>query len=214
MNVSVVVATYGGREWAARAIEHAVPSVETEQPFELVVRHYDDLTLAGARNMAAEQATGDWLCFVDADDQLEPGYLDAMRMAYQVLYADVVAGLWRPPLLVPSLRLGDAVAGIPAWDASLIDLNCAVIGTLIHRDVFWLAGGFREWPIYEDWALWLACVLVGAKMLPVRAAVYAATVRGGSRNTPTVDARRVYDEIRASHANVDPQVWADAKLRA
>jgi GT2 family glycosyltransferase len=48
-----------------------------------------------------------------------------------------------------------------------------VIGTLVHRDLFWEVGGFPEYPHgFEDFALWSKCVRAGAEIVRVPDAVY------------------------------------------
>ena len=36
------------------------------------MEHYPDGNVSTFRNEVAKQATGDWLCFLDADDELAP----------------------------------------------------------------------------------------------------------------------------------------------
>jgi hypothetical protein len=51
--------------------------------------------------------------------------------------------------------------------------NWLVIGTLVHRDLFWEVGGFPEAEHgLEDWALWSKCVRAGAEIVKVPDAVY------------------------------------------
>jgi glycosyltransferase involved in cell wall biosynthesis len=224
VNVSVIVATYSDRAWADRAAE-AARSAEAQHPAprETILLHLDGGTLAEARNAAAAAATSDWLCFLDADDELAPGYLAAMQAAYE---RD-----WPPPeeeqdtepldpdataswLFVPALQRGGGPAAIPDWDRLLVDLNCAVIGTLVRRDLFLAVGGFREWPVYEDWDLWLRCVRAGAYLLPVPEAVYRASVNPAGRNLQDRGVRaRTYAAIRAEHADIDPGWWRTAKVQ-
>lgn len=216
MKVSVLVCTYGDENWQRagdEALEHEIHRTDHRPAFELVRVHEQQATLAAVRNEAAQKARGDWLCFVDADDRLGVGYLEAMSLAFM---QGAITADWAP-LLVPSVQYvnedgscrGEPV--IPDWGRSLFDLNCAVVGTLVKRDTFLRVGGFREWTIYEDWDLWLRIVRDGAQMVAVPDAVYCAGVRSRSRNTPDANAARVYAEIRAEHADVDPDVWARAK---
>ena len=50
---------------------------------ELCVLHQPDGTRASSLNQGARQAHGDWLIFLDADDELAPGYVGAMRRALE-----------------------------------------------------------------------------------------------------------------------------------
>ena len=74
MDVTTIVATFGNqRVWVPLA-EKAAASVDHGE----VIR-YHGKTLADARNTAARRATTEWLCFLDADDSLAPGYMEAME---------------------------------------------------------------------------------------------------------------------------------------
>ncbi len=66
-------------------------------------------------------------------------------------------------------------AGAPHFfrEMPLRQANWLVVGTLIHRDLFWEVGGFPEYPHgLEDWALWSKCIRVGASIVKVPDAVY------------------------------------------
>ncbi len=60
----------------------------------LLVLHQENAGPSAARNAALEQATGRYITFVDADDTLEPDYLQAMLEAAETLKADVVVSGW------------------------------------------------------------------------------------------------------------------------
>lgn len=191
MNVSILIATYGDPAWGELAWSRAYPSAMTEGAFEVITNHCDseDCTLAESRNHAAGQAAGDWLCHLDADDELCPGYLDAMASAASGR-GDV--------LLAPAVSYGGP-AGIPnrgGWPS----VNECVIGTLVPRALFLEVGGFRELPSLEDYDLWLRCVKAGARIVHVPDAVYCAHVTPGSRNSD----QSVYARLREEHA----EVWA------
>ena len=224
MNVAIMIATCGDPKWSKLAEERAFPSAHVEwerweqqrQPGAVAGVghiHSPDLTLAQARNFMAETClTGsDWLCFLDADDELEPGYLDAMEAALQRPVPQRLS-LPRPlpPLLVPAVRrvTGDVVTGRPAtipnrgrWP----QVNECVIGTLVHRGLFERVGGFRDHTddgtviaMYEDWDLWLRCWDAGAKLVYVPGAVYREHVSRG-RNTNAHLSQSVYEAIWADH---------------
>lgn len=198
MNVSVLVCTYGDDWWKERA-KRALDSAEGQDADWIVGYHHPDKTLAQVRNAAAQDAPTEWLCFLDGDDELAPGYIAAMAAG---LYLH--GALIEKPLLVPAVQYVNesgvpvSHAEIPAWGRPIEDVNCACIGTLIRRDLFLDVGGFRELPIYEDWDLWLRCLRAGAELAPVPNAIYRAHVRTASRNVPT-DAGATYHSIREEH---------------
>jgi glycosyltransferase involved in cell wall biosynthesis len=170
MSVSILVATYGSTEWRDLALSRAVPSAE-QQGVDVVVVHEKKGTVASSRNAAAAQAKGDWLCFLDGDDQLAPGYVQAVNRIHirnpdpLHLYTPAVSyvydGRRKPPRFWPECNLDTA--------------NWMVIGTLIHKDVFEAIGGFHELPHgLEDWSVWGRAARYGCVPVKVPRAVYVA----------------------------------------
>jgi len=189
VDAQIVVGTFGSQEWADLARERAIPSAPG-------AIHVHGNTLAEARNEGLAQVTAPWVIFLDADDELEPGYQQAMATGNCDLRAPAVRyvkdGRTQDPY-VPQ------VAG-HSHDCSATCLeegNWLVIGTAARTDLVREAGGFREWDCYEDWDLWLRCYLLGATVEAIPAAVYTAHVRLDSRNrAPSMEVKnRVHHEI-------------------
>lgn len=210
--VSVLVCTYGSREWKLRGAATAA-RVDSH---EVIALHEPDATLAEVRNLAAAAATSDWLCFLDADDRLDLGYVGAMQAAIRTARQWRFDGHSDPEnLYVPSVSFvsGDDCSEptIPAWDRIIYDVNCAVIGTLVPRALFARVGGFHEWEAYEDWELWLRCIAAGAKLVPVPDAVYCARAEDGTGRNTLTNYSSEYARIRARHMAVPVNVWVAAK---
>jgi glycosyltransferase involved in cell wall biosynthesis len=215
MNVSVIVATCGDDKWRRLAVERALPSAMAEVrdrvASHVLARHYDPhVTVAEARNWTARASDADWLCFLDADDELEPGYLDAMEAANEGWVYPKLENGWEtgvPPLLVPKVRrVKPFVAESPhipnkgGWP----EVNECVIGTLVHRSLFEQVGGFRNRTddgtaigLYEDWDLWLRCHAAGAE-LRYTDAVYREHVNPTGRNY-SASPFQAYDAIWRDH---------------
>lgn len=178
MNVTVVVATFGGSEWEQLANDLAIPSAE-----DLGVRviHAHAGALHDARNLGLEDVQTEWVCFLDADDELEAGYFDAMSKGTADVRAPSVAyvrNTRRQAPYVPKVagHHHDCAAGC------LMDGNWLVVGSVARTDLVREVGGWRDWPMYEDWDLWARCWLAGATIEAIPAAVYRAHVRADSRN--------------------------------
>lgn len=175
---TVVVATFGGADWRHLAHTRAIPSA---QALGVTVVHAHAGTLAQARNAGLAKVETPWVVALDADDELEPGYLDAMATGT----ADVRA---------PSVRY--VRGGVAQWPAMprvpghvhecgaecLPHGNWLVVGACVRTQLLRDAGGWEEFACYEDWALWLRCLKAGASFEQVPAAVYRAHVRPNSRN--------------------------------
>jgi glycosyltransferase involved in cell wall biosynthesis len=199
MRTSVLVCTYGAERWQ-RVAERAAASARAEQPFEVITLHEPDLPLEDVRNRAAHAARGDWLCFLDGDDELEPGYLEAMAVASMTVW---------PALLIPAARYVDArrrrqsPPRIPNRESGpFTHINHAVIGSLVPRALFLEVGGFRHgYGPYEDWELWLRCLRAGAELVYVPNAVYRVHVTRGSRLTapPRAELVALHTRIMREH---------------
>lgn len=228
MDVSVVVATYGDDLWRRWAASVAVPSAEaqTVKPREIIQTH--GATLHEARNVGAVEADGEWLCFLDADDELDPGYIEAMERATIVNVVDhgavpdgrdcsasvqaAIAASETDVLLAPAvLWLRDGCPSRPQVlsDRNIAVLNPCVIGTLVRRETFLAVGGFWDWPAWEDWCLFRRCHLAGAAIVHVAGAVYRAHVREEGRNSAHAGDRELARRITASHKR-----WQRERLAA
>lgn len=183
MELTVIVPAFGA-EHRELARTRAVPSAELEG--DVIIA--DGPTVAASRNAGAAAADTEWIVFLDADDELEPGFAASMAAAT----ADV---------RVPWFRHCRGLRERPAVDVEpgpLRDGNMLPIGCVLRRDLFHRAGGFREWTILEDWDLWQRVELAGATFESVPGAVYRAYIRSGSRNRsgPRAERIRVHHAIR------------------
>lgn len=195
LDVTVLVGTYGLTRWVHTA-QRAIRSAQDQAP----VIHRHATSLAEARNEALAEAKTEWVIHLDADDELTPGYIEAMAEGSADLRAPAVSYVRqgnraRPPY-VPRVAGHDHVCEAEC----LRDGNFIVIGALARREMLLEAGGWQEWPVYEDWALWLACWNRGASVEVIPDAVYRAHVRPDSRNrAPAMEVKnRVHREIVAA----------------
>lgn len=187
--VAVVVATFGDEAFAQLARRVAIPSALAQEPDELYVQHGP--TLHQARNAGAAAARAEWLCFLDADDELEPGYLVELLGAAGELRAPsaryVIAGAPIPPPVSFASR-------------NIAHVNPCVIGTLIRRELFEAAGGFWPERAWEDWSLFRRAWLLGASIEHVPSAIYRVNVNPAGRNSTVDRPHTLHREILRSHA--------------
>lgn len=196
LEVTVCVGTYGDMTWWDLARRRALPS-SVPQATHTVHIHADDL--ATARNVAADRAQTEWLCFLDGDDELEPGYMDAMAQGTADLRGPAVRYVGGGGLEHPRV-----------WpEQDLREGNHLVIGTLIRKVMFQAVGGFREFPLYEDWDLWQRCWKAGASIETIPSAIYQAHVRDDSRNRAPDRHEREHWHHEIRRANF-PELYAEA----
>lgn len=118
---------------------------------------------------------------LDADDELEPGYLDHLAEGTADLRAPAVRYV-RPFHATPA-RVPKVAGHTHRCTAECLpEGNWLVVGTLVRTQMVRDAGGWRDFPWSEDWDLWLRCWLNGATVEAIPAAVYRAHVRPDSRN--------------------------------
>lgn len=178
--ISVVIGVYGDERWAILA-DRAARSVPVRSDVEVIIHR--ECTRAEARNAGALLASGKRLVFLDADDRLGPGFIDLVVEPEDVLQPKTV------------FRDG-GVGSAPRWIEPREDFlmgNHIVIGAPVNRELFMDSGGFEEYPIAEDWALWLKLRAMGATFGRTEATYIVNVNHRGVNAQPDMG---VYDEIR------------------
>jgi glycosyltransferase involved in cell wall biosynthesis len=196
----VIVGTYGARSWMELAAARAIPSAAAARPTQLIAVHDTLGNASSVRNAGARAASSNWLCFLDADDELDPDYLREMEKLAahtSLLLAPYVS------YVSDGRRAAPQIPNAGQWPHS----NDAVCGTLISRELFEALGGWRQefWP-WNDWELWLRAVNHGAIKLHVPKAVYYAHRRPNSENSRLQRnvALKLHSKVKALY----PEVFA------
>lgn len=184
MDATIIIGIFGdSKYWMHRAEMNAVPSAERQG--RRVIVSYSD-TLAKARNSGAAKAETEWLIFLDADDELKLGYVDALMAGNGDLRAPAVQ--W----------IKDGVPSEPeTLDTRDIEtMNPCVIGTAIRKSMFDKIGGFQEWEAWEDYALFLKAYRQGAEIVHHPQAVYKVYDSANSRNKQNFDGAQLMNMIQ------------------
>lgn len=189
---------------------------------------------AAARNLALEHASGELVMFLDADDRLEPAYLERMVAAYDAAGAGVgivCCDAWRED--ANGRRLGrHAEHAGRATGAGLTELllgNPVFITSLCPRAAVDAIGGFStECFGSEDHDLWLRLVEQGGRVVYVDEPLVIYRVAEGSvsssrarmARTDQATFRRALArgrldgrQRRIAHARLDLAVAAEAEAR-
>lgn len=179
MDVTVVVATYGDDKWRRLAWDRAIPSA---QELGVQVIHAVGVNLHDARNTGLARVETPNVCFLDADDELESGYFQAMSRSVADLRVPSVRYV-TPQQRSPKQRMPRVAGHTHDCHADCLAFgNWMVIGTVAPTRMLLNVGGFRDFDWSEDWDLWVRCWQAGATIDRVEDAIYRAHVRPDSRN--------------------------------
>jgi GT2 family glycosyltransferase len=192
--VDVCISYYGDREkWDPLAERSRLSALaQTVQPYTVYSTYATDGPLGEVRNRCAGRSSADWLIFLDADDELDPGYIEAMLDGHgdirQPSTLGVVNGVKDDyPVLIP--RKQSYMVG-----------NHLVIGSMVRRLSFAAVGGFKDLPVLEDWDLFIRLRLAGEDVGECPDAIYIVHVQEGSRNQDVGLHARIYAQIQATYS--------------
>lgn len=185
-DVTIVICSHGDERYRELALDRARPSARRQGAGEVIVLHdYRPCsTVAKVRNWALDMVTTSHVVHLDADDELEDGYLDALCAGTADLRAPSVRYVRHG---VVGSRVHPIVPHVVGHDHRCVGDclpfgNWIVVGALAPVELLQRVGGWREWSAYEDWDLWLRCYQAGATVEALPDAVYRAHVRQDSRN--------------------------------
>lgn len=201
MDVTITVCTFGDASWAKLAQERAVPSARAQGA--PVVHHHGE-TLADARNAALEDVETEWVIVLDADDELRPGYVEALAGGsadVRVPAVQYVRASGRPARPYVPRVAGHRHA---CTADCLLAGNWIVVGAMVRTNLVRWVGGWEPFTWSEDWALWARCWKAGATFEAIADAIYVAHVRPDSRNRAASRA-----EKDAAHWEIHRAVWPE-----
>ncbi len=161
-NIEVIVVEDGA--------PHAQHLVETEFKSQLNVRYFSTYAKVGrstAGNLGLKNATGEWLGFLDDDDQLFADHVEvlvhaALSAQRKVVYGTALEigtriessdnGELRYIEKKPVIRYRQPFSKLTLWKKNFLPIQ----SVLFHRDLFERYGGFDEdLDQLEDWLLWV-----------------------------------------------------------
>lgn len=120
------------------------------------------------RNFGISQTASRYVCCLDADDMLEPSYIEKAVFFLERCGYDIVSSQFH--------GFGARISR-PRWPLArqpslqnLLTFNQVVTSAVFRRDGWERAGGFHDFGlgadyIYEDWCLWVRMMAQGARAL-------------------------------------------------
>jgi hypothetical protein len=173
-DVTVIIPVFGDIEKWIHLSLRAYQSVlsQTVKPKSIILSIADNIK--DARNNPAFNVTTKHIIFLDADDEIDSHYIEEM------IKCD-------GDIIVPSVHRYHSNGEVNTdqyhyQPRDLLTGNYIVIGAMLNTSLFCKAGGFEDYPIYEDWQNWIKMEECGAKFTQCTAAVYKIHVRDISRN--------------------------------
>jgi glycosyltransferase involved in cell wall biosynthesis len=164
--------------------------------------------LPSARNTGIALAQGEYICCLDADDTLEPSYIE---LCIAVLELDRSAGFAYSWVQL----FGDETS---VWRTHEFDIREALYdnhipASAVFRRDDWLAvGGYRPdmRSGYEDWEFWLRVAALGRRGRLIRSPLLNHRRHG---RTMTHDAHSMRHALIEIIRSLNPQIFENPKLR-
>ena len=179
MNISVVIPSYNRKEFLKRSIDSAIN--QTKKPFEIIVvddgstdgtetmikSDYDFVKfikqknkgVSAARNIGIEVSIGEWICFLDSDDEWKKDKLEkqinAMKSnpGYKFFHSNEI---WIKNGLRINQKKKHKKYGGDIFDKCLDMCRISPSSVMIDKTVFDEVGNFNEnLVVCEDYELWL-----------------------------------------------------------
>jgi glycosyltransferase involved in cell wall biosynthesis len=124
-HLEIVLIDDGSQDNSLMVIETFISKLEQRDMNVKVIRHEGNQGVAAARNTGLENATGDFIYFLDADDWLEPDAIASLLQAAIGKQADIVGCNWFLAFKHNERRMDQ-----PAFSASWQAINAMLRGTM------------------------------------------------------------------------------------
>lgn len=213
VKIAICISSYGDDKWARLAHERALPSALKQEADSVIIEHQPGGNIASCRNDAAKRAIADYICFLDADDELDDNYIYRMRRA--IAKNEGMSKMYAPRVIY----VNNGRRSAPKYwkEVPLSEGNWLVIGTLVPKEEFLQVGGFEAWPhAYEDWQLFAKLWKGGMTIEKVPGAIYIAHVMPNSRNKDMDHNKRVRTHYGIGYKlfpEIYTEEWLDQHLR-
>ena len=156
------------------------------------VFHEPNKGVVAARNAAADHALGEYLVFLDPDDELEQTYLEK---AFLLLAATPEACIAAPHTNIRGDHVSDIWHAAPTDPEVISRHNMIPVVSMVRRESFLAVKGYAPAMAegFEDWELWVRMTMAGhqAVVLDDPLLHYSYSVDSGRNST----AMKAHDEL-------------------
>lgn len=193
LDVTIVVSTFGDESWKELAHKRALPSAGS---FGVPVIYSHKNTLHEARNEGLFKTETEFVCHLDADDELDSRFFEHMEKVDGDLRPPSVNHVYQRQTFMPRV-VGKTVHTHVCVADCLVEGNWLVVGTVARTKLLQDIGGWKDWGTFEDFDLWQRAWLAGATITPVPDAIYRAysTPNGRCKNLPFAESRKIQKAI-------------------
>jgi glycosyltransferase involved in cell wall biosynthesis len=162
--------------------------------------------VSAARNRGIREALGEYILPLDADDALDPSFLET---CVAVLRARPEVDIVGTDMLTFGARSDRVPLQLPLTPSVAARVNPLFYCSLYRRHVWERAGGYRENMVlgYEDWDFWVSCAERGFRAVRVPEPLFLYRVKAESRD---VTARRNHDVLKAQIVLNHPALYDGA----
>lgn len=182
---------------------------ELEKEPRAKVLHTDHLRPAGARNAGIAIASGTYIMPVDADDRIEPTYIEK---AVAVLDAQPKVGVVYCHADLFGEQSGPWELPDYSFEKMLLD-NVIFVTALFRREDWESVGGFRTTMKYgmEDYDFWLSILELGRDIVQLPEVLFHYRIKPVSRSTRFQEDPRVVQETYRDIYQQHPKLYEMCK---
>jgi glycosyltransferase involved in cell wall biosynthesis len=146
----------GSTDDSAEILDRLAAELSPTLPVRVI--HQANAGLVTTLNRAVHETTSPYIAFASADDMLLPRFLERLVAA---LDDDRDAGFAYCKMQLFGDETGVHLTYPFSAGRLIFDINYVAGASVVRREAFNAAGGFRDLPGHEDWDLWLGFVAAG-----------------------------------------------------
>ena len=195
-NIEIICVNDASKDDSCEVIKNLVDKYENILFFDLK----ENKGVVNARNMAIDASTGEYILPLDADDKIEPTYIEK---AVEILENKPEIGI----VYCKARKFGrkNKIWNLPEFNLEdFIYANCIFNCALFRKKDFYKAGKYKEnmKDGCEDWDLWLSFIELGLKPYRINEILFNYRKEGTSRTTQVAKSTHWKKELFKNHLDL------------
>lgn len=158
--VETIVVDGGSNDWETPSVLN-----QLEKEGCKVIRRKGRHLVGSNRNVGIEHASSELICCLDADDCIDPTYLEKVFFLFATDDYDLVGASAK------KFGLSEEKMGVPSHpsEEDIIESNCIVTAAVFRKSLWDHVDGFEDFGlaenyIFEDWHFWCKCAQATSKI--------------------------------------------------